>query len=102
LSEAGGADNFLRFLEEELIPHIDKTYRTKNFRILAGPQAAAVFSLYALIEKPKLFNAIISENPFMNPENAEYLFPRAEQFFNNTASLNHFLYITAVQLKFKK
>jgi len=92
-NDSGGADNFLRFIEEELIPHIDKTYRTKNFRILAGPQAAAVFSLYALITKSGLFHAILSENPFMNPENAEFLYPRAEQFFKNTESLKNFLYI---------
>ncbi len=92
-SEAGGSDNFLKFLEEELIPHVDKTYRTKNFRILAGPQAAAVFSLYALITKPALFNAFLSENPFMNPENAAFLYPKAEQLFKNTDSLKNFLYI---------
>ncbi len=92
-SDSGGADNFLRFLEEELIPHIDKNYRTKNFRILAGPQAAAVFSLYSLITKPGLFNAAISENPFMNPQNAEFLYPRAEDFFMNTKSLKNLLYI---------
>ncbi len=91
--DSGGADNFLRFIEEELIPYVDKNYRTKNFRILAGPQAAAVFSLYALITKPTLFNAILAENPFMNPDNAAYLFPKAEAFFKNTKSLKNFLYI---------
>jgi len=92
-SEAGGSENFLRFLEEELIPHVDKTYRTKNFRILAGPQTAAVFSLYAFITKPGLFNAFLSENPFMNPENAAFLYPKAEQFFKTTEPLKSFLYI---------
>ncbi len=92
-NEGGGADNFLRFFEEELIPHIDKFYRTKNFRMLVGPQAGAVFSLYALITKPELFNAVLSENPFMNPENADFLYPRAEQFFKNKESLKNFLYI---------
>lgn len=91
--DSGGADNFLRFIEEELIPHVDKTYRTKNFRILAGPQAAAVFSLYALITKAGLFHAILSENPFMNPENAEFLYPKAELFFKNAESMKNFLYI---------
>jgi len=91
--EGGGADNFLKFFEEELIPYIDKNYRTKNFRILAGPQAGAVFSLHALINKPKLFNAVLSDNPFSNPENAEFLYPRAEQFFKNTETLKSFLYI---------
>jgi predicted alpha/beta superfamily hydrolase/TolA-binding protein len=91
--ESGGGDNFLEFVGEELIPSIDRTYRTKPFRILAGPQTAAVFSLYALISKPKLFNAIVSENPFMNSESAEILYPRAVQFFKQTDSLKHLLYI---------
>jgi tetratricopeptide (TPR) repeat protein len=93
IAESGGADNFLRFVEEELIPHIDRTYRTKNFRIAAGPQAAAVFSLYALIMRPNLFQATISENPFMNPDNAEYLLPLSEQFFRKRTILKHYLYI---------
>jgi predicted alpha/beta superfamily hydrolase/TolA-binding protein len=92
-SDSGGADNFLRFFEEELIPYVEKNYRTKNFRILAGPQAGAVFGLYALLTKPDLFNAILSENPFMNTENSAFLYPRAEAFFKNTKSLKNFLYI---------
>lgn len=91
--EGGGAGDFLRFIEAELIPHIDQTYRTKPFRILAAPQASAVFSLYALINRPRLFNAIISENPFMNPENAAHLYPQLEAFFNDREALKHFLYI---------
>jgi predicted alpha/beta superfamily hydrolase/thioredoxin-like negative regulator of GroEL len=93
IAESGGADNFLRFLERELIPYVDETYRTKEFRILAGPQAAAVFNLYALVSRPTLFQASVSENPFTNAENAAYLFPLAEQFFKNTKSLKCFLYI---------
>jgi len=92
-SEGGGADNFLRFFEEELIPYIDKNYRTKNYRILVGPQTASILSLYSLITKPALFNAVLSENPFMNPENAAFLFPKAESFFKKTTSLKNFLYI---------
>lgn len=91
--DSGGAANYLRFFEEDLIPYVDKNYRTKNFRILAGPQAGAVFGLYSLITKPGLFNAFLSENPFMNPENAAFLFPEAESFFKNTKSLKNFLYI---------
>ncbi len=95
--EGGGADKFLQFLETELIPHIDKSYRTQPFRILAAPQASAVFSLYALIHRPQLFNATISENPFMNPENAAYLYPQVETFFKNNDSLKHSLYIKCEQ-----
>ena len=68
LPESGGAGNYLKFIEKELIPFVNDHYRTKEFRVLAGPQAAAVFGLYTLIERPALFPAILSENPFMNPE----------------------------------
>ena len=43
--DSGGADTFLSFVEEQLFPYIDKNFRTKDFRIMAGPQAAAVFGL---------------------------------------------------------
>ncbi|NIM90965.1 MAG: tetratricopeptide repeat protein [Candidatus Aminicenantes bacterium] len=91
--DSGGADNFISFFEEELIPYVDRSYRTKDFRILAGPQAGAVFCLYALITKPEFFNAVLSENPFMNPENSEFLYPRTEAFFKNRKSFKNFLYI---------
>jgi predicted alpha/beta superfamily hydrolase len=91
--DSGGSDTFLRFIEEELFPYIDKNFRIKDFRIMAGPQAAAVFGLYALITKSTLFDAILSENPFMNPVNAAYLFPQAESFFKKTTSLKNFYYI---------
>ncbi len=91
--EGGGADNFLMFMEDELIPFIDKQYRTNDCRILAAPQASAVFSLCTLTSKPKLFNAIISDNPFMNIDNSEFLFERAEEFFQTTKILKSSLYI---------
>lgn len=91
--EGGGADNFLMFMEDELIPFIDKQYRTNNCRILAAPQTSAVFSLYALTSKPKLFNAVISDNPFMNIDNSEFLFKRAEEFFQATKLLKNSFFI---------
>ena len=32
--EAGGADKFFKFFKEELIPYVNKSYRTKDFKIL--------------------------------------------------------------------
>jgi predicted alpha/beta superfamily hydrolase/TolA-binding protein len=93
LPESGEAENHLKFLENELIPFIDNNYRTKEFRILAGPQAAAVFSLYTMITRPTIFPAMIIENPFINPENAAYLYPLSENFFAERDTLENFLYI---------
>lgn len=38
---AGGADKFLKYLEEELIPAIDKKYRTQPFRTIIGHSLGA-------------------------------------------------------------
>lgn len=62
-----GIEPFSRFVEEELIPYIDHEYRTKDYRVLVGPQAGAAFGLYSLAKHRGLFDAFIIENPFRSP-----------------------------------
>jgi len=61
--DTGHADRFLRFLREELIPFVDSEYRTKPYRIMVGPQAAAVFGAYTLVEAPETFQAFLLNDP---------------------------------------
>lgn len=61
--EAGGADDFLAFLAGELLPYIDRQYRTEPFRILAGHSFGGLFTVYALIERPAVFQAHIAISP---------------------------------------
>jgi hypothetical protein len=89
-----GADTFLRFFAEELIPFIDRTYRTKPYRLLVGPQAGAALGLHALTTRPGLFNAAILriENPFPGePGFRQYFLDRAAAFVKGTPRLNGFL-----------
>lgn len=60
---SGGADNFLLFLKEELIPFIDKTYTTSGTNILFGHSAAGLFTAYALLQEPQLFEGYILSDP---------------------------------------
>ncbi|MBN1272751.1 MAG: tetratricopeptide repeat protein [Candidatus Aminicenantes bacterium] len=92
--EPGGAGNFLKFFTEELIPFIGQSYRTKDFRILLGPQAGAAFGLYALMENPGLFRVNIVMNPFWIRANREYMLEKAKDFFDQEGSLNNFLFMT--------
>jgi predicted alpha/beta superfamily hydrolase len=92
--EKGSAENFLKFFTDELIPFFDKSYRTKDFRILLGPQAGASFGLFALMEHPGLFRVNIITNPFWNRSVREYLLAKADDFFNGEGSLKSFLFIT--------
>ena len=62
---SGGADRFLEFLEKELVPWTDATYRTAPFRVLAGTSAGGLFALHAMRERPALFQAIVASSPWL-------------------------------------
>ena len=59
----GPSDRFLSFLAEELIPKMASEYPIGKYRILAGHSNAGMFSLYAFIRRPDLFQANIALSP---------------------------------------
>jgi predicted alpha/beta superfamily hydrolase len=63
---SGGGPAFLDFLEHELIPFIDRTYRTNTSdRGLLGHSLGGSFALYALEQRPALFQRIVAASPAM-------------------------------------
>ncbi|MDF1547475.1 MAG: alpha/beta hydrolase-fold protein [Bacteroidales bacterium] len=61
----GGAEKFLNFLDQELTTYIKKNYRVSDFAILMGHSFGGTFASYALITKPKLFDAYIAVSPYL-------------------------------------
>ncbi|UWZ85050.1 LamG-like jellyroll fold domain-containing protein [Occallatibacter riparius] len=59
----GPSDRFLSFLADELIPHIASEYTIGKYHILAGHSNAGMFSLYAFIRRPDVFQANIALSP---------------------------------------
>ena len=90
---AGGADNFLRFINEELIPHVEKTYRTAPFRILIGHSFGGLFAIHALVESPNTFDAYIAISPSLHWDDGE-LVERAEAAFANVEELNKYVFMS--------
>jgi hypothetical protein len=70
---SGNADQFLEFLEKELIPWVESTYRTVPLRILAGVSAGGNFALHTTRVKPGLFQAIIAASPWLAWDDAKEL-----------------------------
>jgi len=62
LQTSGGAIGFLKFLNEELAPHIDLQYNTEKFKVLVGHSFGGLFSVYSLYSG-SLFNAFIAMDP---------------------------------------
>ncbi|MEO1082717.1 MAG: alpha/beta hydrolase-fold protein, partial [Acidobacteriota bacterium] len=63
IPDGGGADAFLRFLGDELVPHVEASYRTQPFRLLVGHSFGGLFALHAMATQPDLFGAILSISP---------------------------------------
>src|SRR5690349_23219564 len=70
---SGGADNFLKFFETELIPAIERDYRVQPYRIFAGHSLGGLFVIHALMTKPGLFNSYIAVSPSLQWKNGEAL-----------------------------
>jgi len=62
-SGSGGAAAFRKFLEGELMPAVDKQFRTSEERILVGHSLAGLFVLDTFLERPQLFEAYIASDP---------------------------------------
>ncbi|MHA2249597.1 MAG: alpha/beta hydrolase [Candidatus Kariarchaeaceae archaeon] len=63
---SGGGDRFYKFIEEELVPHIDGKYNTLDDRTLIGWSAGGYFTLYSMFQyRPPepLFSNYISITP---------------------------------------
>ena len=90
----GGADDFLRFLSDELVPAIDASYRTAPFRILIGHSLGGLFAVYAALSQPDLFDAYIAISPSLWRDD-EAVIRQAETFFDGASGEPHgFLYMT--------
>jgi predicted alpha/beta superfamily hydrolase len=90
---AGGADKFLSFIETELIPEIEKNYRTQPYRVLAGHSLGGLFVVHALITKPELFKSYIAVSPSLQWSD-EATLKRAEEFLKARKELNATLFVS--------
>jgi predicted alpha/beta superfamily hydrolase len=91
---SGKADQFLEFLEKELIPWIESTYRTAPLRILAGHSAGGNFALHTIRVRPGLFQAIIAASPWLAWDNASEL-KQLVPFLESTEVKTRVLFVTS-------
>ena len=90
----GGAAGFQTFIADELVPWLDKNYRTRPFRVLVGHSFGGLFAIHSLITRPDLFNAYIAISPSLQWDSQQVV-KRAQEFFARTDKLNVSLYITS-------
>lgn len=62
-AESGGAANFLKFMEKELLPYIDDKYPTEKNATIIGHSTAGLFTLYAYLQHPDVFDNYVAIDP---------------------------------------
>lgn len=61
--QGGGAEQFYRFLTEELRPEVERKVPCSGRHFLAGHSYAALFTLQTLLDHPESFEAFIAIDP---------------------------------------
>ncbi len=61
----GGAEKFTAFISDELMPYVNKHYRTEPYNILVGHSLGGMYAAYSMLTRPDLFNAYIAISPYL-------------------------------------
>ncbi|HUR56570.1 MAG TPA: alpha/beta hydrolase-fold protein [Opitutaceae bacterium] len=87
----GGGDRFLDFMEKELIPYVERNYRTTGPRLLAGHSRSALLTVQSLLSQPDLFHArFVFSAPLMRDE--QRLIADTRAFLAATPQHRSFIY----------
>lgn len=60
---AGGADAFVAFIGDEVLPWVDARYRTLPLRALSGHSFGGLFALHVAATRPSLFRVTLALSP---------------------------------------
>ncbi|MTK53204.1 alpha/beta hydrolase-fold protein [Paludibacter sp.] len=91
--KGGGADSLYRFIKEELMPFVEKNYRTYNYRILGGVSYGGLFVMNAFVKDPLYFNAYLSLSPSMWWEN-NIMLDKTKELLTKSPEFPTRLYLT--------
>ena len=76
---SGSGANFFEFIGVELLPYVEKKYRTLPFRMISGHDTTAGFLNFYLYKDNPIFNAYISLAPEMAPKMEKRVAERLEK-----------------------
>ncbi len=63
VEDSGTAGEVASFIENELIPYVNKNYKASNYKILGGHSVGGIFVINTAINHPNLFNNYIAISP---------------------------------------
>lgn len=98
LDSSGGGDKFLAFIEKELIPKIDATYRTRKYRTLVGHSFGGLTVLHSFLTQPGLFQNYVSIDASLWWD-SEILNKRVQEFVANNKDIKARVFMSNADYK---
>lgn len=89
---SGGGEKFMDFLQDELMPYIDKTYPTRPYRMYIGHSLGGLTVINTLLKRPELFNSYVAIDPSLWWANSATL-KESKTILNNKNLANKTLFV---------
>ena len=90
---SGGGQNFLGIMKNEIIPFVEKNYKTNKDKGIAGHSLGGLFAVYCLLQEPTLFNRYGINSPFLAWDNNK-MFKIEKSFSETNQKLNAQVFIS--------
>ncbi|MES2893905.1 MAG: alpha/beta hydrolase-fold protein [Bacteroidota bacterium] len=87
LKASGGNENFLQFIRTDLIPAIDKKYKTASYKIFGGHSFGGLSAINCLLTQPDMFDAYVAVSPSFYWDK-KYLLKLTDKKLKKGSSLN--------------
>ncbi len=90
---SGRADQFLEYLDRELVPFVEANYRAAPLRLISGHSLGGVFVTYAMVERPQVFQAYLTQSPYLDQTIGGPLLERVADALASSPQLAVFYYM---------
>ncbi|GAA4279297.1 hypothetical protein GCM10022259_40220 [Aquimarina mytili] len=94
----GNSENFIKYIEEELKPKIEKQYKVSPFQILVGHSLGGLFATHVFLDNPTLFSAYIVIDPSYWWSDYEII-TKANNLLKNSKEINSHFFVTVASTK---
>ena len=70
---SGGAENFIKFIREELFPFVEKDHKKTPYRVIVGHSLGGLLVMHSFLKHPGMFNAYLASDPSMWMDQNAYM-----------------------------
>jgi predicted alpha/beta superfamily hydrolase len=92
-AQSGGNELFFQFLQKELIPYIEKNFKTSPFKIFAGHSFGGNTTINCMLNHPAMFDAYMAVSPSLWWDN-HFLLKQADKKLITSSVLKKILFFS--------